>query len=253
MPRRYFRLPWKGTFARRSKLAKLRRRALRRRIARPPKTGGFVITRKLSMINIQSGAGGVAGNPFLNDPTGSCLTLGTASSSTMSNAYDIPFSMKFRLDQLMNSNELTALADRYRIISVLVKVHYNNAAQPIATTSTGSAGVLPWIEYIQDHDDASVPTLALLREKMGSKSKYFSASKPTIKMGVRPLPAATVFNNGITSAYSVPKRSPYINTAYPSVEHYGIKGVLHSCWLPTSVVGMFEFDVSVKLALKDIQ
>lgn len=244
LPRR-LRLRRKPAYGRRRRPAYRRKWQQRRQI----RHGYIYISRKLSNITVQSGAGGVAGAPFLNDPTGTCLTLGTPVGTTMANVYDVPFSMGFQLNQLMNSNELTAIADKYRILSASVKVHYNNTAGANGVGGTGTSGSIPWIEYIQDKDDALPPSIAGMREKMGCRNKYFSSSKPAVTMAVRPVPAPFLLGSG----YAVPSRSPYINTSNAAVPHYGLKGVFHSLWLPTTVVGLMEFDVTLKVALRDIQ
>lgn len=240
---------------RRPLMAVRRRRVPRRRLGavpRGPRNGGFMVVRKLPIITLQSGAAGLAGNIFLSDPTSSCLSLATPVATTVANTFDVPFSMKFRLDQLINVAELTNLADKYRIISVYIKLHYNNGASPTGTT-TGPTGSLPWIEYIQDRDDANLPTLNVMREKMGVKRKYFSNSRPVLGMACYPVPATEVFQNGITTAYTVPSRAPYVNSTYPGVEHYGIKGVFHKLWLPSTVNSLIDIDIGFKVALKDIQ
>lgn len=186
-----------------------------------------------------------------NDPTGTCLNLGTPTYITgTDNCYDVPFSMSFRLSQLMNSGDITTLADSYKIVNALVKIHANwNMG------GTNQTSAIPWVEYIQDYDDATVPAISDLREKMGTKNKYFNASKPTVLMGVRPKFADTIFNNGVTSAYAVGNKREWINSTYGGVEHYGIKGVLHNVQLPGSGSGgsLFNWDVSLKVVAKDFQ
>lgn len=211
-------------------------------------TGNLVVIRKPAIIRT-SCAPGVAGTITIQDPTGTCLNMGTPIYITgTQNCYDIPFSMVFRLDQLTNANELQVLFDRYRILSALVRVHYN-------VDNQSEVKSMPWIEYIQDHDDGSVPSVATMREKMGSKTKFFGTNKFMIKMGVRPRFADTVYNNGVTSAYGIGNRKEFLNTQYPSVEHYAIKGILHNVPLSGNGTGgnLFDFDVSIKAVFKDLQ
>lgn len=227
------------------------RRPLRRyKRVRRHNTGFLSIVRKASQITTYSTAG-VAGAITKNDPTGTCLNLGTpVYIAGTDNCYDIPFSMSFRLSQLMNSGDITTLADAYKIVSALVKIHANwNFVGGLQTSA------VPWVEYIQDHDDATVPAISDLREKMGTKNKYFNASKPTILMGVRPKFADSIFNNGVTTAYAVGNKREWINSTYGGVEHYGIKGVLHNVQLPGSGSGgtLFNWDVSLKVVAKDFQ
>lgn len=229
------------------------KKVYQRRMVRYGKTksGLISIIRKTSAI-VTNSTPGTVGSVNKTDPTGTCLNLGTPVyvPGTV-NCYDIPFSMVFRLDQLMNSSDITSLADQYKIVSAIVKLHAN-----FNLAGTGpQTGAIPFLEYIQDHDDGTTPTLALLREKMGTKTKYFSASKPFIQMGVRPRIADTVYNNGTTpTAYAIPKPQ-WLNTTSPGVEHYGLKGVLHNVLLPggADVASCFNWDVSLKVLAKDFQ
>jgi len=111
------------------------------------------------------------------------------------------------------------------------------------------------LEYIVDQDDAVLPTLALMREKMGVKTKYFTPTRPAISIGLKPRFADQVFNNGITTAYAIAPRAEYINSTYPGVEHYGIKGVLHNVQLAGAGSGgnLFDVDVTIKVVAKDFQ
>lgn len=241
------------------------RRAPRRRYARryyPRRRGGLrraymnrqghlKIARKTALIQTYSNSA-VAGTMVKVDPTGTCLSLGTPVLITgTTNCYDIPFSMLFRLDQLMNSTDITNIADQYRINSVKVSLHVNGVSN-IYLNNAGSTQ--PWVEYIQDHDDAVVPSIAQIREKMGVKTKYFSANKFKITMGVRPKIADTIFGSGVSSAYAV-GGSPFINCSYPNAEHYGLKGVLHNVQLSgnANVSSLFDWDVTQYIIAKDLQ
>lgn len=241
---------YKKKYAPKSRLVR-RKRLARRPMRRPRRTGGFLIARKTALIQTYSNAS-VAGTIVKVDPTGTCLSLGTPVAITgTSNCYDIPFSMLFRLDQLMNSGDITSIADKYKINSVKVKVHVNGLSN-IYLNNAGSTQ--PWIEYIQDHDDAAVPTLAQIREKMGVKTKFFTGARMAVTMGVRPKVADTIFGSGVSSAYAV-GRSQYINTAYPNAEHYGIKGVLHNVQLSgtANVSSLFDWDVTQYVSVADLQ
>lgn len=239
----------------------LKRKGARRarrygRLVRRPRrknlAGSFAIARKTSLIQTYSNSA-VAGTIVKVDPTGTCLDLGTPVAITgTTNCYDIPFSMKFRLDQLMNSTDITNISDQYKIKSVKVNVHVNGVSN-IYLNNAGS--VQPWIEYVQDYDDAGVPTLAQIREKMGVKTKYFSGSKFGITMGVRPRVADVIFGSGITTAYAVNKKSQFIDCNYPNVEHYGLKGVLHNVQLSgtANVSSLFDWDVTQYVTASRLQ
>lgn len=245
MPGRYLSIKKKS-----GKRMVLRRRPRRYRKAGPRLYrghGGFNIVRKLPLMTITSAS--VAGLYTLNDPTGTCITLGTPSAAPgTTGLYDIPFSMKFSLNQLQTFTDITQIADQYYLNNVLVKLVSGFQA------ATGVGAPTPWVEYIQDKDDAAVPTLAQMRQKMGVKTKFFGPTRTRIQMGVRPRVADEVFSSGITTGYAVGARVQWINCDYPAVEHYGIKGILHNVYSNgTSNQGLLTFDVSFKVSAKDLQ
>lgn len=248
MPRRVRRTRYPAQPSLTARQYNSRRKFVRRYKKLVGSSGSIVVVRKPSIIRT-SCSPGIAGTITIQDPTGTCLNLGTPVYITgTQNCYDIPFAMTFRFDQMMNANELQVLFDRYRILSALVRVHYN-------VDNSNEVKTMPWIEYIQDHDDAGLPSVAGMREKQGSKTKFFGTNKFMIKMGVRPRFADSVYNNGVTTAYGIGNRKEFLNTQYPGVEHYGIKGVLHNVPLSGNGSGgnIFDFDVSLKVLCKDVQ
>lgn len=230
---------------RRPRRALRRFRKMKRLIA--PKNGGTFIVRKVQEL-ISSVPTNIAGGYSISTSNNSII-LGTpvATPAIALQTYDVPFTVKFRLDELTAYTELTSLFDRYKIVSAMVKCNFAN--YPADTRIP-----LPYIDYITDYDDASLPTVAGMREKMGVKSKYFSASRPRVTMGVRPRVAQEVFNNGVTTSYSVPRGGTWINAQYPGVEHYSIKGVIRQLYLPNvSGSSPMTWDISYGVALKDVQ
>jgi len=236
----------------RARFAKAARAAGRRRMMRrrAGNQGSVYVIRKTAAINLAN-APGVAGLWNVNDPTGTCLAIGAPTFIPgTANVYDTPFSMKFQLNQLMNSTDITNLADRYRIVKAVVRLHCN-----YNQTGNVNVGGTPWIEYFTDHDDSQVPAIAAVRERMGVKTKYFTSSKPAIKMLCRPRFADTIYRAGVASAYGIGNRREYINSAYPDVEHYGIKGILHNVQLAGAGAGgsLIDVDVTLHVVAKDLQ
>ena len=182
--------------------------------------GHLMLKRKLPEINMYNTS--VQGVYTLTNQT--CLELGTPIQN-FQQTYDIPFSMKFRLDQIINSSDITNFADQYKIKYVTIKIYFNSNTASVSGTSS-----LPVIQYIVDHDDASLAGASVnaLREKMGVKFKNFTANKNVIKMALQPRVSQAVFNNGVIQpvAYEVPNKPVWLNSAYPGVEHYGVKGIL---------------------------
>lgn len=219
---------------------------------RNPK-GGVKILRKLPEISISNS--GVVGGVNLTSASPLspvCVQLGTPTQSvgaTGTTSYDIPFSMKFCLNQMINHTDLTNLCDKYKIAGAYVRMYYNKTG-----SSTLSTGSYPVIQHITDHDDANVPSITNLREKMGVKFKTFRNGSAYIGLKVKPVPNREVFNTGITSAYEVPKSAPWLDCANDTVEHYGIKGVISNFSLPaTQGIELIKVDVALLVYGKDIQ
>lgn len=192
---------------------------------------------------------GVANTPVVVDTTGSCLQLGAPVANQLG-TYDIPFSLQFMLSQLLNNADIVNIADKYKIKSAYVRLFFNSS-----NASVGSLYSMPQVYHITDHDDSTPSTPAQVREKMGVKFKTFKNASSYIGLRVNPLPASNLYQTAVSSGYEVPRVSPWINTAYPSVPHYGIKGILSNVNLPintTAQVG-FKFDISLVLEAKDFQ
>lgn len=227
------------------KRALVRRRRLARRIPRSPRNGGFYVSRKMMLIGI-AGSNSVAG--LVASTNTNVITLGTPISSVTnaSGYYDVPFSVTLQLDQVQGYTDLTNIADKYRIVSSHIKFILNqNTVQPGLQ--------LPFLEIVKDADDATAPTIAQMREKMGVMTRTF-VKNGTASVKVKPLPAPTVYN-GISNGYMVPRRSPYINSTFYSVPHYCLKGIIRNMFIPGTSLGAtcVHVDVGLNVYVKDLQ
>lgn len=209
--------------------------------------GNMFVVRKVQ--ELQTVGNGTLGQYIVPSSLSSqqSINLGTPiASSALANVFDVPFVLTFRLSELENFTELTSLFDMYKIVSCKVKV------QSTFFSSTQTTTPVPFIDYIQDYDDNTMPSLSLMRQKMGTKSKYFGA-KSHITMGVRPKPAQIVYN-GTANGYATPARAVWINTTNNDVPHYAIKGVIRNLYLPASAnQSPLTWDISYGVALKDVQ
>lgn len=233
----------------RSKRRNYRRKYRGRLYKRGRKTGSIYLTRKLLEMAISNS--GTTGGVTLVDPSATCLQVGaTALSVGSSQGYDVPFSLRFRLDQIINSSEIQALCDKYKIVGAYLRIYYNKSG-----SAAGATAGMPYVEYITDHDDANVPTVSFLREKMGVHLKTFANASSYIGMKCIPKPTREIYATGIATAYELPTKPIWIDMGNPSVEHYGIKGVLHNVFLPNgnALTEVFKFDVTLKIVGKDIQ
>lgn len=231
-----------------AKKSYLKRRLGNRRVRYNRTKDGYIkVVRKTGEIFIQNS--NIAGVLQINDTTGNCLVLNSASpvSTGFANTYDIPFAMKFCLNQVLNSTDITNLCDRYMLKKTTVRIYFNSN-----TNSIQSSYSLPQITYHTDDDDAAIPAPSAVREKMGAKIKYFG-QKNMVKITLYPRVAPEIFNTGLTTAYAVGKRQ-FINATYPNVEHYGLKGVLQNVNLGTNPYQVgFKFDVEHTIVGRDIQ
>lgn len=160
--------------------------------------------------------------------------------------YDVPFVVKFQLQDVANYNELINLFDNYRIRNVMVKLSFNG-------TSTYLAGSpVTEVQYITDTDDDTMPALTSWSQRMGVKSKTFG-SKNTVYMGVNPLASSyAVSSLGLSSGVQVPC-STWLDTVHPNLQHFGIKGVFRNCWLPQVVENfIIRAELTYDIELKSI-
>lgn len=240
------------------KLYQKRKRVFKRRGLRLRRTklknGYAKIIRKVQPIFSQnSGVGTVT--LYQQDLTGGTVSPYTGDLVTMgtpilgiSGAYDVPFSIKFRMSDLVNSTELITLADKYRIKGAYVRLIPSFTQHLVSSIYTRT-----YVEYYTDHDDASPPSVSQLRERMGMKCKTFENGR---YVGIKCNPAVNsiVYKNSTSTGLS-PKWGMWIDNSDNAVEHYGIKGVIRGYNLvaPTSLKESIMFDIALVVELKDFQ
>lgn len=190
-----------------------------------------------------------AGGITLSDPTGTCITIGTPVpvNNGLPTVFDVPFTMKFQLNQLAGVTDFTALFDQYKINAV--KVFVRSYANSDGTLSFP----MPWIEHWNDHDSSLLPTVAGSREIMGVKHKYFSSSKNVATMYVKPKPSVEVGGSSVTGL--IPYGASWLDCADSQIPHFAIKGIIHNYALPAVAAGnnRLEFDIVVNASFKDVQ
>lgn len=208
--------------------------------------GGFTIVRKLPMVYVKS-TSAIGGIPNVTDPTGSLITLGVPQATPIPGLWDVPFVMKFQLNQLQQYTDLTQIADMYKITKAHVRI-------TSAFQASFQAGAMPpAIEYDYDYDDATVPTVNSFRERMGQKVKQFGPTRTSVSMSLTPRPNFSLA--GTTPAFSVPRRSPWINSAAASdCPHFGVKGIIRNYLLNGNTdQDLLNIDVALRVAVKDLQ
>lgn len=232
-----------------------KRRYARKSAMRKRSSGSGIIrlTRKCAEQNVYNTA--VAGTAAAS---GSVVVIGTPYQTPAfagSSYYNIPFSIETQLDDLLNSSDLTQIADKYKINWVSVKMY--------ATSNTASAAgtaQLPSVIWCIDEDDAGIPAsstagLNVIREKMSSKYRQFKTTGSSINIFYKPKVVDTLAGaTGLATAAGIVP-APFIDCNQPSIPHYGVKGYLQDVNLTATpnVYTQFKFDVKMSVTLKDIQ
>ena len=218
--------------------------------------GGTVLTRRVPTCYIANSS--VFGAVQIANPSGGTAMIQTGGIITnpfFGNNYTVPFSLQFTLDQLAQYTDITGFCDRYKITNVTVKFQYNtDSVQGFPTATQGTPNIVPSLCWIVDSDDFALQTPTELNAKMGLKRKALNnGAFHSIKL--RPKVAPAIFQSGIATAYSVPSKSVYLNSAYPSVPHYGVKGYIDNFYLGGSggAASCITVDVTMTVALRDFQ
>lgn len=225
----------------------------RRRMAMRPRGGMLRIVRKCPEQNVYNTA-----TTAVAAASGSVVLIGTPYQTPAfvgSTFYNVPFSIDTQLDDLLNSADLTQIADKYKINWVSVKVFATSN-----TASAGSVAQLPSILWTIDEDDSSVPAssttgLNSIREKMSSKYRQFKQNGGAISIFYKPKIVNTIAGaTGAATAAGV-LAAPFIDCNHPSIPHFGVKGYLQDVNLAStaSAFTQFKFDVTMSVTLKDIQ
>lgn len=249
MPKQYKKRMYKKRYGKKVQKAKTVYRSPGRTAIFSGNQGYLNVNRRCPLMSIQDG--GAVGVAALTDPTSSCITLGTPVSVAggIAGLYDVPFSMRFSLNQLTAFGEFTNLFDSYKINSVKVylKAFYNTSA----VTSVGT----PSLEYVIDHDDANVITPNQMRERVGSKHKWYNATRNVVSIYCRPRVADLVQSSAAlgTTATATNKGSQWIDSSTPGVEHFAIKGVIRNMYLGgSSGANQLQIDVCPNVSFKGI-
>lgn len=239
---------WKIPRRKRAKKAKF----ARRRRARLYKNGILNIQRKTNacyIVNSSTQGAPVASAGYGMNP--GWLSLGTPI-QTNGNNYDVPFSMEFRLSDIVGFADIVNLCDDYKINSVKVTVYYNSN---VATVDSPAS--IPSIFYITDTDSSEVPTVSAFRQRMGSRFKQFTANKPRISMKLSPRVAPLIYSSEGVEGYSIPVTPTWMNTAFPSVPHYSLKGYFSNLYCPSNLdksqSTLLTFDITYNVTGKDFE
>jgi len=201
-------------------------------------------------------------NGFLNDISAGQVSLSAVgmapdwiqfgtSENIYGNVYNLPFSMTFRLSDLVASSDITNIADQFRINWVKVNMIFNSNV-----SDTNQAGAIPGVFYIVDNDDAAVQNVAGLRQKMGLRYKSWSSSKMSVSCKLQPKPAAILYKD-VGTGYQIPMKRTWINSGSADTPHYCLKGYFTNLYLPSNTDKLnftsMVFDITYGVSAKDFQ
>ena len=108
---------------------------------------------------------------------------------------------------------------------------------------------LIYIVLLINHDDANAPTSIEYLEEYGRKLKTgVIKANSWFVYSFRPTPQMLIYN-GLTNAYGVPMRTPFINCSNSAVPHYGLKYAIGS---PFSLLQPMTFEYRIRFCIKFI-
>lgn len=128
----------------------------------------------------------------------------------------------FKLSDLYNYNEFTALFDQYMIVGI--KYRFVMKINPDFNTTSTYKGIYPVLKWVHDHDDSSAPSSAndLVQYPQMREFNFSTDKNCTRWMYLKPAIANEVFGTALATAYQ-PKWRQWCDNAYPGIQHYGLK------------------------------
>lgn len=154
---------------------------------------------------------------------------------------DIPTTYVFKLNLLPGYTELTASWDYYRITQV--DILYEPASRCGSTAATGTAAA-PHVFVRVNFDNANTATYAQIREY--NNTRVYSLMQRWEHSFV-PKVAPAIYGGATSSAYSIAQGSPWIATADPDAEYYGLQYVTNQVTTGTQFGGTLFYRVHVEL------
>lgn len=232
--------PSKGKFTRKSNRP-LKRKQYKPRVKKSIVQKTHIIKRLGTAIELRMLGGGLG-------TSGSVNSALSASGSGLLNTYDVAFGLPFCLNNTVDPADLSNLFDRYRILGVKLKFMFD-----INDANITGAGVLPWISYAQDYDDAQTPA----NENVVLVKQYCKTRRldKTFSIYIRPKPQLVAGQiSGTTSNSAVPNsKNLYFNCTDLNAVFYGLKGWIRGWYSPTGAQSMLRIQPTYYVALKDTQ
>jgi len=130
-------------------------------------------------------------------------------------------SYSFKLSDLPQYTEYTAMFDRYRITGVKLHVFPRISQQTPAGNTTAATAYSPVIAHTIDYDDATAPTdINTINQYDTVKFQY--EFKP-FKVWIKPRAAQAQYGAGVFTSYGNSSPKQWMDVASPDIAYYGWK------------------------------
>jgi len=159
---------------------------------------------------------------------------------------DTLFAYLFKLNDLQDSSEFTALFDMYMFeyVEVVFRPVFN-----FQTVSTISSIVTGDLITVIDYDDAATATISALMEYETVRISNFDKQQTR---RLRPRIAIAAYGSSSFASYG--NFSPqWIDTASTTVEHYGVKGAIFKGAVGQTALQSFSVQLIYYMAFKNVK
>jgi len=155
------------------------------------------------------------------DGTDSFITVTSSNKTAL-------FSLAFKLADLPNVSEFTALFDSYMLTGVMLQ--FKLIDNPDSSGAINDAGGFqknnwfPTIWYVPDHDDNNNVSLPAIKEFERVRHKVLYPNRETNIM-LRPTTLQQVYRSSVTTGYAENRKRQWLDIAATDIPHYGFKSV----------------------------
>jgi len=165
-----------------------------------------------------------------------CTLVRSASKNTIqANTGDTVYAYNFQLADVPNYSDYTNLFDQYRLLQVVVTfTPYINSVAAGSGISPGIIGT--WIDY----NDASLPS----NLQQGQQYETFQRNacfEPFTRV-LNPQSSVALYGGATVNSYGT-RYAQWIDSASPSVQHYGLKYCIHNATFANST-NVYEIEVN---------
>lgn len=162
--------------------------------------------------------------------------------------------LNFDFANISHSTELQTLYDSYRIDKIELWFDYSpdTPQSGVSNTLAGSGAFSPKLWIKRDYNDSNTPTLSEMEQSNQSQVIRFDAGRNTQgPYFLRPAVQSSVLNAAGSTDPTMATWSPWLRTAHPTVEHYGVKMVAQG--IPSANYGAITIRVRFHVTMKNVR